>query len=62
MKQIYSANDFLASAQENKEYQLLKEQYEQVLRENQSLMDGFANQPIVNNQERDTRAIGSILY
>ncbi|CAM4859045.1 unnamed protein product [Rotaria socialis] len=45
------------SVQSRQELLFLKEQFEQVLRDKQSLMSQIENQSIVNNQERDTQAI-----
>ncbi|CAF1375878.1 unnamed protein product, partial [Rotaria sordida] len=48
------------SIQENKEFFLLKEQYDQILREKQLLINQIENQPIINKHERDTQTIESI--
>ncbi|CAF1445487.1 unnamed protein product, partial [Rotaria sordida] len=48
------------SIQENKEFLLLKEQYDQILREKQLLINQIENQPIINKHERDTQTIESI--
>ncbi|CAF3326714.1 unnamed protein product, partial [Rotaria socialis] len=45
------------SVQSRQELLFLKEQFEEVLRDKQSLMSQIENQSIMNNQERDTQAI-----
>ncbi|CAF3904832.1 unnamed protein product, partial [Rotaria sp. Silwood1] len=49
------------SIQEKKEIVLLKEEYDQILREKQSFVNQIENQPIISNQERDTQTIGNHL-
>ncbi|CAF3364647.1 unnamed protein product, partial [Rotaria sp. Silwood2] len=45
------------SIQENKEFLLLKEQYDQILHEKQSLIYQIQNKPIISTQERDSQTI-----
>ncbi|CAF2189339.1 unnamed protein product, partial [Rotaria magnacalcarata] len=56
LERVY--NDLQSESVQNKqEHLLLKEQFEQVLRDKQSLMGQIENESIMNNHERDTQTI-----
>jgi len=51
----------LESIQVNKDYHIMKEQYEEILREKEMLINQIENQPLIHNQEQDTQTIGKHL-